>query len=250
MVEYKNAVINEVEKLYKKKKVIVAAILSLLCICVGELGVIALRKGFGIIGAQSMDFPLLILSILVNSVLPLFTALVAIDSFSGEFSHNTMKILITRPVSRFKVFSAKLTAIIIFIFTNILFAMVFSIIAGILFNASTFSISGLIQIIISYIVTLFPMIVLALLVVLYSNLIRSGTGVFFLTIITFIAFKALEIILSKYSGIFFTSTMGWYKLWIMNTFPSWKILRQTMLLLSYSILLFTGSFYFFDKKEF
>ncbi|ADL50432.1 ABC transporter permease [Clostridium cellulovorans] len=247
---YKNAVINEVEKLYKKKKVIISAILSLISICIGELAVIALREGLGIIGAQSMDFPILVLSILVYTVLPLFTALVAVDSFSGEFSHNTMKILITRPISRFKVFCAKFTAIIIFILSNLLFAMLFSIIAGILFNPSTFSISGLIQVIISYFVTLFPMIVLALLVVFYANMIKSGTAVFFLAIITFIGFKALEIVLTKYSGIFFTSTFGWYKLWIMNIFPAWKILRQGMLLVSYSILLFTGSYYFFDKKEF
>lgn len=250
MAEFKAALINEIQKLYKKKKALVAVILSLIFIVIGQLGILGLRSGFGLRGVSSMDFPLLVLSLVASTIIPLFTALVTIDSFSGEFSHNTMKITLTRPVSRLKIFTAKLTAITIFIFANLIFVMIFSFIAGIIFNSNSFTFQGFIRIIVSYIVTLFPMIILAMFIVLLTNILRSGVSVFFASILIFIIFKAVGIVFSRYSIFFFTSLMNWYTLWIMDTFPFSKIIRYFGMLCSYGILLFTGGYYLFDKKEF
>jgi ABC-2 type transport system permease protein len=250
MVGFKATLINEIEKLYKKKKIVVAAILSLIFIVIGQLAMTGLRNGFGIRAVGSMEFPILVLSVVSNTIIPLFAALITIDSFSGEFSQNIMKISLTRPVSRLKFFTAKLTAIILFILANLIFVMIFSIIAGLIFNANTLTAYGIIRVLISYIVTLFPMIILVMMIVLFTNLIRSGIGVFFLSIMIFLGLKVLGIIFSDYSGILFTSMLDWYNLWIMNVFPLFKILREFLLLCSYGIMLFTGSFYLFDKKEF
>lgn len=250
MVEFKAALINETEKLYKKKKVLVAVILSVITIVIGQLAVIALRSNLGLRGTSSMEFPILVLSVAVYSVLPLFTALVTIDSFCGEFSHNTMKIAITRPISRLKFFTAKLAAITIFIFSNLLLIMVFSIITGALFNANSLTLGGIIKIIVSYAVTLIPMIIFALVIILLANIFKSGAGVFFLSILVFLIFKALGILFMRYSNLLFTSMFDWYNLWIMDTIPASKILREFMMMLSYGIILFTTSFYLFDKKDF
>jgi ABC-2 type transport system permease protein len=250
MVGFKAALINELEKLYKKKKVLVAIIISLIFIIFGQLIITGVRSGFGIRATSSMEFPILVLSVVVNTILPLFTALVTIDSFSGEFSQNTMKIAITRPITRFKFFLAKLSAIMIFVLTNLLFLMIFSMMAGIIFNSNSFTFQGIVRIITSYIVTLMPMLILALIIILFTNILRSGIGVFFLSIFVFLIFKALEIIFSQYSGIIFTSMFDWYNLWIMSSFPFLKIFRQFMLMVSYVIILFTASYYLFDKKDF
>ena len=250
MEGFKAALINEIEKMYKKKKIIVAAVLSLVFIILGQLAMIGLRNGFGIRGVGSMEFPLLVLSVVANSIIPLFAALITIDCFSGEYSQNTMKISLTRPASRLKFFTAKLTALSLFIFANLMFVMIFSTLAGLIFNSNTFTIHGIIMILISYIITLLPMIIFIMVVALFSNIIRSGIAVFFLTIIVFLGFKALGILFSDYSGILFTSMLDWYTLWIMNIFPVFKILREFLLLFSYGIILFTSSFYLFDKKEF
>jgi len=250
MEGFKAALINEIEKMYKKKKIIVAAVLALVFIILGQLAMIGLRNGFGIRGVGSMEFPLLVLSVVANSIIPLFAALITIDCFSGEYSQNTMKISLTRPVSRLKFFTAKLTALSLFIFANLMFVMIFSTLAGLIFNSNTFTIHGIIMILISYIITLLPMIIFIMVVALFTNIIRSGIAVFFLTIIVFLGFKALGILFSDYSGILFTSMLDWYTLWIMNIFPAFKILREFLLLFSYGIILFTSSFYLFDKKEF
>ncbi|QGU96170.1 ABC transporter permease subunit [Clostridium bovifaecis] len=250
MVGFKAALTNELEKLYKKKKVVVAASVSLIFIILGQLCITGLRTGFGVRGVSSMEFPLLVLSVVVNSILPLFTALVAIDSFSGEFSQNTMKIAITRPVTRLKFFTAKVTAIMIFILANLLFVMIFSTIIGLIFNSNSFTTQGIIRILISYLVTFIPMTILALFIVLLTNILRSGISVFFLTILFFIAFKGLGIIFSNYSSLFFTSMLDWYKIWITSNISFFKIFRQFLMICSYDILLFTGAYYLFDKKDF
>lgn len=250
MESFKATLINEIEKLYKKKKIVVAAVLSIIFIIFGQLIMIGLRNGFGVRTVGSMEFPILVLSVVATTIIPLFAALVTIDSFSGEYSQNTMKIALTRPVTRLKFFTAKIAAVSLFIFTNLMFVMIFSIIAGIIFNSNTFSLQGIIRIVISYGVTLLPMIVLTLIIVIFANLFRSGVGVFFISILFFLGFKVLEVVFSQYSAIFFTSMLGWYNLWIMDKFPLLRILRQFMLMLSCGIILFTGGYYLFDKKEF
>lgn len=250
MVSFKATLINEIEKLYKKKKIVVAAVLSIIFIVFGQLIMTGLRSGFGVRTVGSMEFPILVLSVVANTIIPLFAALVTIDSFSGEYSQNTMKISLTRPVTRLKFFTAKIVAVVLFILTNLLFVMVFSILAGIIFNSNTFTFTGIARIFISYIVTLLPLIVLTLFIVIFANLLRSGVGVFFISILFFLGIKVLEVVFSQYSAIFFTSMLNWYNLWIINEFPFLRIFRQFVLMLSYGIILFTAGYYLFDKKEF
>ncbi|MGH4122789.1 MAG: ABC transporter permease [Clostridium sp.] len=250
MVEFKAALTNEVEKLYKRKKILVAMVISLIFIIIGQLSMVVLRSGFGVRGVSSMEFPMLVLSLAVNTILPLFTALVTIESFSGEFSQNTMKIALTRPISRFKFYVSKLTAIMLFILGNLLFLMIFSILAGCLFNSNSLALGSVFKILLSYIVTLMPMVILSIIIAFFTNIIRSGIGVFFLSIFVFVTFKGLGIIFYRYSGMFITTMMEWYTLYNMQTIPALKIFLQFMMMLSYGIIFFTAGYYLFDKKEF
>lgn len=250
MIEFKEALINEIEKLYKKKKAMAAVILSLAFIVFGQIFISVVRNNFGVQGVSSSEFPLLILSIIINTLLPLFVALVTIDSFCGEFSQNTMKITLTRPISRLKLYSAKIASVCIFIFSILMLSMIFSIISGLIFNSNSFNFLDVFKIVLSYIVTLFPMVVLCLVIVLFANILKSGIAVFFLSILVFIAFKALEIFFPAYSGILFTSMFGWYNLWIMDSIPFFKIFREFMMMFSYAIILFTAGYYIFDNKDF
>jgi ABC-2 type transport system permease protein len=250
MAVFQAALVNELEKLYKKKKATVAILLSLAIIVVGQLVILAVRSGFGLRGAGSVEFPMLVLSVVVNTILPLFTALVAIDSFSGEFSQNIIRTTLTMPVSRFKIFTAKITAIAVFILVNLLLLLIFSVLAGVLFNVNSFTFGGFAGTVLSYLVTLIPMLVLALGTVLIANIFKSGTSVFFASILVFILLKVLGMVLSRYSSLFVTSLLDWYNLWLASSFPIGKILRQLLIMVGYAIMLFTAGFYLFDKKEF
>ncbi|MDQ7095355.1 ABC transporter permease [Desulfosporosinus sp. PR] len=249
MAVFQAALVNEIEKLYKKKKALVAAILSLVVIVFGQLVIVGVRSGFGLRGTGSMEFPMLVLSVVVNSILPLFTALVTIDSFSGEFSQNSMRLTLTRPVSRFKVFTAKITAIVVFILATLLLLLIFSLLAGFIFNANSATLGSLARTVFSYIVSLLPMIVLALGIALLTNLFKSGISVFFVSILLFIGLKVLGVFFSQYASLFMTTQLDWYNLFLINSFPLGKILRQFLIMLGSGIMLFTAGFYLFDKKE-
>lgn len=250
MAVFQAALINEIEKLYKKKKALVAIFLSLAVIVIGQLAIVGVRSGFGLRGAGSVEFPMLVLSVVVNTILPLFTALVAIDSFSGEYSQNSMRITLTRPVSRFKIFSAKITSIVLFILATLLLLLIFSMLAGFIFNTNSATWDSLFRTVFSYIVSLFPMVVLALGIVLLANVFKSGISVFFVSILAFIGLKVLGVVFSQYSSLFMTTQLDWYNLFLVNSFPLGKIVRQFLLMLGSGIMLFTGGFYLFDKKEF
>ena len=250
MAVFQAALVNEIEKLYKKKKALVAILLSLAVIVIGQLAIVGVRSGFGLRGTGSVEFPMLVLSVVVNTILPLFTALVAIDSFSGEFSHNSMRIMLTRPVSRFKIFTAKIMAIVLFILATLLLLLIFSMLAGFIFNTNSATMDSLTRAVFSYIVSLLPMVVLALGIVLLANLFKSGISVFFVSVLGFIVLKVLGMVFSQYSSLFMTTQLDWYNLFLVNIFPLGKIVRQFMIMLGSGIMLFTAGFYLFDKKEF
>lgn len=249
MVGFKASFINEIEKMYKKKKAIVIVIISIVVIILGQLIVTGIRNGFGLRGVSSTEFPLLVLSVFVNTILPLFTALVAIDIFAGEFSHNTMKIALTMPVTRLKLFSAKIAATAFFAFVNLLIVMILSTIMGLIFNSASITMIGFGKILVSYMVTFFPIITLIIIISLFANIFRSGVTVFFLSIILFMVFKILGVVFSQYSGLFITTSLNWYNLWIADSLPISKIIRELLIMIGYNIMFFTGAYYLFDKKE-
>ncbi|MCB8815873.1 ABC transporter permease [Desulfosporosinus shakirovi] len=250
MAVFQAALLNELEKLYKKKKVLVAILLSLAVIVIGQLVIVGVRSGFGLRGTGSVEFPMLVLSVVVNTILPLFTALVAIDSFSGEFNQNSMRITLTRPVSRFKIYTAKITAIVLFILGALLLLLVFSLLAGFIFNTNSATLDSLGRTVFSYFVSLLPLTVLALAIALLANIFKSGIAVFFVSVLAFLALKVLGVLFSQYSSLFLTTQLDWYNLFLVNSFPILKILRQFLIMLGSGIMLFTAGFYIFDKKEF
>jgi ABC-2 type transport system permease protein len=249
MAGFKAAFLNETVKMLKKKKMIAAAVLSILAVLIGEAAVTAIQMGFGLRVAGSNEFPIVVLQLFSYTLLPLFSAFVAIDMFNGEYSSNTMKITLTRPVSRFGVFSAKVWNVALFILGNLLFVMILSMLAGLLFNSSSASLIGIIRVVLAYIATFFPVFVFSLLVVVLANILRGGSAVFFLSVLLFIGFNFIGIVFAHYSSFLITSMFDWYTLWISETVNVAKIIRQLLIMAGCGMMLFTGGYYLFDRKN-
>ncbi len=249
MGTFKAAVINEIIKIYKKKKVIVAVIISLFAIVMGQLMVTVVNTGFGLRAVSGTQFPILVLSLFSRTILPFFTTLVVIDVFSGEFSHNTMKITMTRPITRIKLFTAKVSAVAFFVLVNLIIVMLLSMLAGILFNSDSITAMGVFRVLLAYIVTLIPVVAFALIIVFLANIFKSGTTVFFISVIIFIAFNAITIAFPRYSSLFITSMFDWHSLWNVNTFQISKILREFFIILGCAIMFYTAGYYLFDKRD-
>lgn len=249
MEELKGASINEIERLFKKKKAYVAAIISILSIIIGQLVVIGFRLGTGSRAADRAEFPLLVLSIYINTILPLFTALVTIDMFTGEFSQNTIKIALLRPISRLKLYFSKIIAITFFVFINLLLVMALSTLAGMFFNPGTMSIKELLRILLAYTVSMLPILTITLILVFIANLFKNGVVAFLVSTILYIAMKAFEIYNNSYKIIFITSTLGWYSHWTGSEIPIDSLVREFLVMFACSLMAFSAGFYLFDKKE-
>ncbi|MEG1880827.1 MAG: ABC transporter permease, partial [Oscillospiraceae bacterium] len=77
--------LNEIFKISKKKKIVVAAILCVFSVIVACLIVMSVGNFMGISMTASSEFPILVLPVLINTLVPLFTAFICIDMFTGEF---------------------------------------------------------------------------------------------------------------------------------------------------------------------
>ena len=249
MIAFKAALHNELDKIIKKKKVMAAAILSIIAVIIGQLAVTVLKNNMGLRVVGSSEFAIMVLSFLTYTLLPLFSTFVAIDMFSGEFSSNTMKITLTRPVSRFKIFCAKAASVGIFILANLLFVMALSLVAGLFFNVSSGGVIGFVRVVVSYIFTFFPLFTFSLFVILLTNIFRGGLPVFLLSILVFIVMMFLGMFFSNYSSFFITSMFDWYRLFISDHINFFKIIRYFMIIIGSGIMFFTAGYYLFEKKD-
>lgn len=250
MEKFKVLTINEIEKICDRKKILMLVIISLVAIVAGQIIIFGIRYGFGIRGVNSQQFPIFVLSMFANVVIPLFTALLTIDVFCGEITRKVINVTLVRPVTRFKIFSSKVLAVDIFIAINLLTVMILSILFGLVFNSASLTFIGILKIFLAYFVTIIPATVFLLFISLIANILRNGTAVFFISMLIYIFLRALGLLFFQYSSIFTVTLLDWYNLWIANIIPVGRVIRQLFIMVGCGIMLYSASFYLFDKKDF
>lgn len=243
---FKAALNNELYKISKRKKIMMAAILSLIAVTIGVVGIWGINTQLGLRVAGSMEFSILILSVLSYTLIPVFSAFIAIDMFGGEFSANTMKLTLTRPATRFQVYLAKVCAAGIFILANLLFIMLLSIVLGLFISGMS---GEIFRVMIAYIVAFLPLFVFTLFAVMLSNIMKGSLSAFMVSILVFIGFNVLGFLFSKYQSFFITSMFDWHTLFLSNYVNLQKIIREFIIMISCGIMFFTIGFILFDKRE-
>lgn len=238
--------INEIFKISRKKKIRAASIFSIISVIVAAILVYSLNNFAGIRITGSSDFSIMVLSVLSYTLFPLFTTFICIDIFAGEFADDTIKFTLTGPAPRFKVFLGKILAIASFIMANLIFVMILSFIVSIFIDRST---PNLLKILLAYIMEFFPQFIFALIVVFISNISKGTTSAFMLSILVFLVFNGLGFIFPYYKSLLFTSAFDWYTLILGSYINFSKILRVFLILLGYGIMLFTGTYYLFEKRD-
>lgn len=242
----KASYLNELYKIAKKKKIIVAGILSLAAVAVAALIVGSMKNFAGINVVGSSEFSIIVLSVLNYTLIPLFTAFICIDMFGGEFTEHTIKLTLTRPVSRFKIFLAKTLAAATFILANLLFVMVISLIGTFIIGTSKLSV---LDIIITYLVSFFPLMVFALMAILLSNLMRGTVSAFLLTVILYLVMLGVGLFNPAAQSFFFTTAFDWYILFLGSFFNVQKVLRVFCILMGYGLAFFSLGYLLFDRRD-
>jgi ABC-2 type transport system permease protein len=206
----------------------------------------AIQAKLVFISMTSISFPLLILSIFTNVFLPLFIFMTASELFSGEIADKTLKLVLTMPISRIKIYISKILAIAIYIVINLFVLLLISIISSLCLNINLVNIP---QIFLGYLLDIIPALILAIFTAFIVQFFKSSRVSLVSSILIFIGIKVLSLLSSGFDNNIFTSYLNWYSLWFTNGPNFLRTGTITLLMLSYGIIFFTAGYYMFDKKE-
>ncbi len=247
MNNLKANIINEVQKLFLKKKITVFLIITAIICFLSAFFISSIQEKLVFIAVDSVSFPLMTLSIFTNIFLPLFIFMTVAELFSGEVGDKSLKLVLVRPISRLKIFISKNIAIAIYISINLIVVFVVSMLSSMLLDGkSSFSIP---HIMFAYFIDIFPAVILALFASFIAQFFKSSSGAIITCILFFIAIKGLSLFVSGLNNIVFTSYLNWYSIWSIGEFSFLRTINILFMILSYGVIFFTAGYYFFDKKE-
>jgi ABC-2 type transport system permease protein len=249
MSDLKAAYINELIKMRRKSKIITGAVISLAAALIWQIALSVIGSGIGIRVSDGASFALSVLSFYTASLLPLFATFVVIDSFNGEFSANTMKQTLVRPINRLGIYISKVAAIASYVFLSLMFMLLLTTLIGFITEPGSFSFLSLWRIVVAYLVTWFPMMTFMLLIVMLAQFSRNGILTFFMAIFTYLALIALRFFFPQLSNMLIVPLFDWYIGWIADMNNLGILFRQGMLLLSSSLIFFGIGCRLFEGKE-
>lgn len=237
----------ELYKLLLRKKYIVFTIIGII-ICIFKVGIMlavnALSKGN--ITMQLGNLPIDMLMFFAEIFLPLIVFMASTDLLSSEFQDNTIRAMLLRPVTRFKLLLSKSMAS--FTITAGIFMLIYIVctVLSLLFGTDN---RYILQNLCAYLIDLIPMLVLVLMSVLINLICKSPTLSMFICFLIYAVMKYCNYFVPLVNNILFTSFNRWHQLWIGSTLPLSALFPKIFLLLGSAILFFTLSYYLFDKKD-
>lgn len=240
------SITNEVQKLFLKKKTFVFIVILVIISSLSAFLLSTIQTRLMFISLTSISFPLLMLSIVTNVFLPLFVFMAAAELFSGEIADRTLKLALTMPISRLKIYLSKLTAIVLYAILNLLVVLVVSTLSAL---ASNIGIASISQVFLSYLVDIVPLIVLAIFAAFIVQLFRSSSTALISCILAYVGIRVLGLVVAGLNNDLFTTYLNWSSLWFSGGIGFLQNINLLILLLAYGIIFFTLGYYVFDKKE-
>jgi len=240
-------IINEVQKIFLKKKTTMFLIITAIICFLSAFFISSIQQKLVFVAIDSVSFPLMTLSIFTNIFLPLFIFMTVAEVFSGEVGDRSLKLILIRPISRLKIFISKNIAIAIYIIINLAVVLVVSMLSSMLLNGK----SGINvpQIMFAYFIDVIPAAVLALFASFIVQFFKSSIGAVITSILCFIGIKILALFVSGLNNIIFTSYLNWYSIWTVAQNSFLGTINTLFMVLSYGVIFFTMGYYFFDKRQ-
>ncbi|KNZ69936.1 membrane spanning protein [Thermincola ferriacetica] len=241
--------VNETQKIFQRKKTVVFLIITVLV----PAGTAALfvfgQNALGIFAVNSASFPISMLGLFSSLLLPLFIFSMAADLFSGELGDKTLKLTLTRPVTRFKVFLSKNIAIAFFVVVSLALLFVVSVIAGFFLNGGALSLTDLFQTLLAYIMAVVPMLVLGIIGVFLAQFFRNSGAALITSVFVYLAGKATPFLFPTLAKVSPFSYTDWYMMWTGSAVSAGRLINTFLIMLSHSLILFALGFSLFDKKD-
>ena len=244
--------LNEFDKImWRFKYRAIPFLCGILCALYGVLGANtglgdALSLPAALSNLSLSNFMFVALPPLCSIFLPLVIFMLAADLYTHEIENKSIKCCLMRPVSRLSVYLSKFLAITCY--TALLLGVAF-VVTGVFQVISDGSANALGGALGAYAVSLLPLLGFIATAAFISVLVPNPSMSMFLSIIVYVAMLAASLIWSQAGSAFFTSYLGWYKMWMGSGVPAGHIITTIALITSYSALVFMCGYFVFDKKD-
>jgi ABC-2 type transport system permease protein len=252
MTAFCAAYLNERDKVLYRKKYIVFLVLGvIICVFMAVTGAVA--SGFAGhlsgINWHLTPSPMGVLTVFSQVIIPLLIFMACSDLITAEASNNTMKAMICRPIARWKLYAAKLLAVVTYAAVYLAFIFIVSTFFNQIFGR-TLSIGEIFAAFFAYVLTVFPLAVLAAFAAFAALFGRSSSLTMFLLILAYAAMNVLPFIFPVLSDMIFTSYIGWHRLWIGVLPGASRLLHALAIIFGYGVVFFTAGSLVFDKREY
>lgn len=247
MKKYFAAVANESLKLVHRKKFLVFLLIGIAMSLFNVLGKALVGKfSGGVFSLAGSSASMAMMTLFVDFLIPLVVMMAVCDLFAAEFQDLTIKASLLRPVSRFKIYSAKITAVTLLALVYLLVLCTASTILDLAITGRT---GRALYAFGAYLLDLVPLFVVILMAAFLNQLGKGSTLAMFLCIIVYILLYVAGIFIPNLSGLLFTGYMKWHTLWLGHMLPPGALLAKTALLAGYGLVFFSGGYYLFLRRE-
>ena len=245
MRQFRAALTNEFAHVMKKRKTIVFYAIDIVIVfCYGLFLVLSHSSGFSIGLAGFLGS---LYTIFFYIIFPLYIFLETMDIFTGETTNLTIRNVLVRPVTRTKVYLAKVCAVCGFILIQILYAGILSAIV----SAFTGSDAGsAIIVFAAFVITFVPMIPFVFVAAFLSQTVKNGLLGMLLCILFLLVSYALEAFVPVVSAFLFVRHINLYKMILTGNIRLYGIFSALFILAAYVGVTFTAGALLFEKKEF
>lgn len=244
---------NEFSKLMARKKYMVFLIIGVAICClwalIGNLISNLITSNFNSISLNLSPSPMGVLPFFLQVMVPFLMFMGVTDLFTVEASDHTIRASLIRPIERWKLFTSKICAVMIYAAGYLICIFIFSTVFQALFGQIA-SFSELMLTFLAYLLILIPLAVLACFAALIAMFGKSGTLVMFLLIMSYIILSVLPFVIPVLNELLFTSYLSWHKLFI-GALPAFsKMANMLLIVFGYGVVFFTAGSLLFDRKEY
>jgi len=247
------AIRNETAKFFTHKKYIVFMVIGVAVSVFWSFLGNMITAGLSALSGQMLYIelgftPTSSLPLFGNVLLPFLIFMGAADLFTAEFSDATIKASLIRPISRHKLYIAKVAAI--FFYTALYLAVILAvgIVTG-LISGAVRTPGALFGAIGAYALTLVPMLVMIVFAAIVALSFSSGSLVMFLLIVLLLSLYALPLFLPWIADLLFTNYLMWYSLWLGSAPAFGRMLNICLILFGYGAVFTFGGMLLFEGKD-
>lgn len=235
-------------KLSSRKKYIVFLIIeTLICALAMLLQALIARLSRGAVQLGTFGMTFGLLGFFIRFYIPLIIFMAAGDLFSGEAHDGSMRAALLRPISRFKLYLAKIAAV--FILAAVYLAALF-IVTAILEICAGGTFRTLWTGLWSYALDVIPLAVLVLMASLICQLAHGPTLAMLVSIVVYAGLVLAGIFVPQLGGMLFTSYASWHNLWIGSMLPLSALVPKVALLAGYSTVMLCSGYLLFERRDF